>query len=139
MSTSMSRGDDSTPHGALKNDIINLVAQWEELGIDPDDFVKCGKCHEYTVTQMGDDRECACERKESGQSGIEDAPVDVVDFREVDYSEYREFNEHPEYDGKVITFHLCPACGEGIPENTDDAGACTSNNYATHWKEEHET
>ena len=127
-----------SPTEALANDLLDLVAQWEELGIDPDDFVKCGKCHEYMVTQMGDERSCACERKKNGQSEVEDAFVDVVDFNEVNYAEYLEFNEHPEYDGKVITFHICPACGEGIPEDTDDAGELTSNNYASHWKEEHE-
>ena len=29
----------------LTTDLGNLIPQWEELGISPDDFVRCGVCH----------------------------------------------------------------------------------------------
>lgn len=58
------RADGNTPEGALQNDLGNLVAQWQELGIDPDDFVRCGQCGEYTIDELGDDRMCACDRGE---------------------------------------------------------------------------
>jgi len=55
---------DETPEGQLKNDLGNLVAQWEELGIDPDDFVKCATCGEYFVDERGDFIDCACDREQ---------------------------------------------------------------------------
>lgn len=58
------RADDDTPEGALQNDLGNLLAQWQELGIDPDDFVKCAQCGEYTLDEDGYDLECACKRDE---------------------------------------------------------------------------
>lgn len=58
------RADGSTPAGALQNEFGNLVAQWQELGIDPDDFVRCAQCGEYTVEQDGSDRRCGCDRGE---------------------------------------------------------------------------
>lgn len=29
----------------LSSDLSNLSAQWEELGIEPDAFVTCARCH----------------------------------------------------------------------------------------------
>lgn len=58
------RADGSTPEGALQNDLGNLVAQWQEHGINPDDFVRCAQCGEYNVDETGNDRSCACQRGE---------------------------------------------------------------------------
>lgn len=29
----------------IRSDLGDLVAQWQELGIEPDAFVTCGACH----------------------------------------------------------------------------------------------
>lgn len=58
---------DETPVGQLANDLGNLVAQWEELGIDPDDFLKCAQCHKFmrelvegTEPVLTEDELCHC-------------------------------------------------------------------------------
>lgn len=60
---------DETAEGRLSNDLSNLVAQWEELGIDPDDFLKCGKCHKWfrdltegTDPPIAEEDYCTCEQ-----------------------------------------------------------------------------
>lgn len=56
------RGD-ATPEGRLSNDLGNLAAQWEEIGIDPDDFLKCAGCHEFMFDEDGRPRDCRCDRE----------------------------------------------------------------------------
>ena len=51
-----------TPEEALRSDLARLAQGWEDLGIDPDDFVRCGTCHEFLVDDDGSFRLCACER-----------------------------------------------------------------------------
>lgn len=63
MAAAMDRPSNATPEGQLGNALINLASQWEEMGIDPDDFVKCGACHEYFVNEDGTDRDCKCDRE----------------------------------------------------------------------------
>lgn len=53
-----------TPQDELALDLISLVHGWAKLGIDPDDFVKCSRCHEYWVDEEGAPRHCQCEREE---------------------------------------------------------------------------
>jgi hypothetical protein len=36
-----------TPEEHLSSDLHNLAIGWQEQGIDPDDFLKCGKCHKW--------------------------------------------------------------------------------------------
>lgn len=36
-----------TPTEHLGSDLGHLAMGWQELGIDPDDFVKCGRCHRW--------------------------------------------------------------------------------------------
>jgi hypothetical protein len=52
------------PEAHLTSDLAGLVEEWEELGIDPDDFVKCGVCHKYFVDQQGNSIACDCDLKE---------------------------------------------------------------------------
>jgi hypothetical protein len=51
-----------TPEERLQMDLVRLGWAWQEEGIDPDAFVRCGTCHEYFVDENGKSRECACER-----------------------------------------------------------------------------
>jgi len=36
-----------TPEEQLGSDLVNLAIGWQEIGIDPDDFLKCGDCHKW--------------------------------------------------------------------------------------------
>ncbi len=36
-----------SPETALTSDLMGLAEEWEKLGIDPDDFCRCGKCHRF--------------------------------------------------------------------------------------------
>lgn len=36
----------------LQSDLANLALGWIELGIDPDDFLRCGTCHKW-ITGIG--------------------------------------------------------------------------------------
>lgn len=38
--------DFRTPEFRLTDDLGSLVDEWEKLGIDPDDFLTCSRCHE---------------------------------------------------------------------------------------------
>lgn len=35
------------PEQQLTGELMRLTDEWEKLGIDPDDFVKCSRCHLY--------------------------------------------------------------------------------------------
>jgi hypothetical protein len=48
----------------FSGDLTMLAMAWQELGIDPDAFLKCGKCHAYFIDEHGNDIPCQCERKE---------------------------------------------------------------------------
>lgn len=57
------RGNDDVPEGRLINDLGNLVAQWQELGIEPDAFVTCSVCggiFGFAVLPDDDVRVCSC-------------------------------------------------------------------------------
>jgi hypothetical protein len=54
------------PNEELSTDLGNLVAQWQELGIDPDAFVTCANCHKiFDFAATADDyttgNVCGCE------------------------------------------------------------------------------
>lgn len=56
-----------TPTEQLGGDLANLAMGWMELGIDPDDFLKCAVCHKFfrdLVEDLpdppGEDELCAC-------------------------------------------------------------------------------
>ncbi len=36
-----------TPEEHLRGDLYNLSIGWQEVGVDPNDFLKCGKCHKW--------------------------------------------------------------------------------------------
>jgi hypothetical protein len=36
-----------TPEQQLEAELAGLTMSWQELGIDPDDFIKCALCHEF--------------------------------------------------------------------------------------------
>lgn len=38
----------------LSSDLGNLALGWQELGIDPDDFLKCGRCHKFMRDLVSD-------------------------------------------------------------------------------------
>ena len=48
------------PEQQLTGELMRLTDEWEKLGIDPDDFVKCGVCHEYFVDEEGNPIDCKC-------------------------------------------------------------------------------
>lgn len=39
--------DRFTPEEHLTSDLHNVAMGWVEIGIDPDDFLKCGVCHKW--------------------------------------------------------------------------------------------
>lgn len=43
-------------------DLLNCAKKWVELGIDPDDFVKCSGCRQYWVDEHGNWVDCSCEK-----------------------------------------------------------------------------
>jgi len=51
---------DFTPEEHLNADLTSLAMSWTELGIDPDDFLKCALCHEimFDPANHGEPREC---------------------------------------------------------------------------------
>jgi hypothetical protein len=56
------------PETHLLSDMAGLVGKWEELGIDADDFLRCGACHKFiaslvegTEPPLGADELCDCE------------------------------------------------------------------------------
>lgn len=57
--------DFRTPEFRLSSDLISLSEKWQKLGIDPDDFVRCGKCHEFFVDEDGGFIDCVCDRAAS--------------------------------------------------------------------------
>jgi hypothetical protein len=44
----------------FEGDLSGLRMRWAELGIDEDDFVKCGVCHEYFFDAKGNIIPCDC-------------------------------------------------------------------------------
>jgi hypothetical protein len=36
-----------TPEEQLEADMTSLAMKWQELGIDPDDFLRCYVCHKF--------------------------------------------------------------------------------------------
>jgi hypothetical protein len=38
---------DHADQADLRDDVFGLVRKWEELGIDPDDFLRCARCHRF--------------------------------------------------------------------------------------------
>jgi hypothetical protein len=35
------------PETQLTSDLAHTAEEWERLGIDPDDFLRCGRCHRF--------------------------------------------------------------------------------------------
>ena len=38
----------------LAGELMRLTEEWEKLGIDPDDFLRCGKCHKFIYDLVKD-------------------------------------------------------------------------------------
>jgi hypothetical protein len=54
---------DFTPEEHLTGDLLSLGMAWQELGIDPDAFLRCAVCHEYMIDSDGTVVDCKCERE----------------------------------------------------------------------------
>lgn len=51
------------PEEQLGSDLAGLAMKWRELGIDPDDFVKCAECGQYFVDEQGNPIPCGCKEE----------------------------------------------------------------------------
>jgi hypothetical protein len=52
----------------LLNDLAHRMQEWEALGIDPDDFLRCCHCHQFiaelvegTKPALGPNELCTCD------------------------------------------------------------------------------